>query len=149
MFGTEGNRSFRVGLFRQSANFRITTEYSTLNGVEVETDGDVLFSDEIHQTSTGDANMLPFAYGYITSAGNLSYGTSNIGTASRISTGQFKIEIDGLGSDYIVQLTGVGGSSYYLTKLMGMNTSYFTVSTWDTKSDSYADCAFTFLVYKL
>ena len=92
--------------------------------------------------------MLYEVITYVTSAGSLSTGTSNIGTVSKLSTGQYKIMIDDLGSSYVVQVTGVGGSSFYLTKLMGMSTTYFTVSAWDTKSDQYADCNFSFVVYK-
>ncbi|MCG6190377.1 autotransporter outer membrane beta-barrel domain-containing protein [Maribellus maritimus] len=146
----DASGTFTTGLYRGSSNFRIDATLSTeLVGLEVETDGDILVSNEVHQKNTGTANMLPFAYGYITSAGNLSYGTSNISMASRLSTGQYKIEIDNLGSGCVIQVTGSGGSSYILTKLMGMNTSYFTVSTWDTKLDAYSDCDFSFVVYKL
>ncbi|QGY46527.1 hypothetical protein GM418_23550 [Maribellus comscasis] len=146
----DGSGTFTTGIYRGSPNFRIdATLTDELVGLEVETDGDVLVSNEVHQEDTGEANMLPFAYGYVTSAGNLSYGTSNISMASKLSTGQYKIEIDNLGSGCVIQVTGSGGSSYILAKLMGINTSYFTVSTWDTKLDAYADCDFSFVVYKL
>lgn len=147
VFKTGGANNFYAGVL-DSYSYKISTQNPVLNGLQVEIDGDVLVSDEVHHTNTGEANLLPFAYGYVTSAGSLSTGTSNIGTVSKLSTGQYKIMIDDLGSSYVVQVTGVGGSSFYLTKLMGMSTTYFTVSAWDTKSDQYADCNFSFVVYK-
>lgn len=126
----------------------LVTLTNDLNGLEVEADGDILLSNEVHHTSTGDANLLPFAYGYVTSTGSLSSGTSNIGTVSKVATGQYKIEIANLGTGYIVQVTGVGGSSFILAKVMGVSSTYFTVSTWDTKADGYADCGFSFVVFK-
>ncbi|MBN2747511.1 MAG: hypothetical protein JXR34_12360, partial [Bacteroidales bacterium] len=148
-FNTGSARKFYIAMVGNSDALRIFANSTTKGGLQIESNGNVTITTELNQTNTGNANMLPFAYGYVTNSGSLSSGTSNIGTVSRMSTGQYKIEIGGLGSDYVVQITGVGGSSFYLAKLMGLSTTYFTVSTWDTKSDGYADCAFTFVVYKL
>ncbi len=149
MFANNGDRQYRVGMLHSKTSFMISTESYTLNGLEIEPDGDVNLSDELHSTNTGDANMMPFAYGYVTSAGSLSFGTSNVGSVSKLGTGQYKVMVDDLGANYVVQLTGVSGSSYYLAKQMGMATTYFSVSTWDTKNDAYVDCSFSFVVYKL
>ncbi len=148
MFSTGGGRQFRVGMLYGKSSFRITTDNYSLNGLEIEEDGDVNISDELHSANTGNANMMPFAYGYVSSTGSLSSATSNIETVSKLLTGQYKVEISDLGSDYVVQVTGVGGSSFYLTKLMGMTSTYFTVSVWDTKDDKYIDGNFSFVVYK-
>ncbi|WP_158867904.1 hypothetical protein [Maribellus comscasis] len=147
IFKTGGANGFYTGLLG-SYSYKISTQNPTLNGLEVEIDGDVVLSDELHSTATGNSNMMPFAYGYISSAASKTGCTSNVGTVSKMSTGQYKVEIADLGSDYTVVVTINHGLAYSNAVVMGRNSAYFTVATWDTKSDGYVDAGFSFIVYK-
>jgi hypothetical protein len=119
----------------------------------IENDGDVVIEEnlnvkgEINQTNTGSANMLPFAYGYVSSTGNLTSGTSNV-TVSRLSTGQYKVNVTNLTTNCVIQVSGIGTAAFILAKVNAIYTGNFAVATWDTKVDGYADCAFSFVVYK-
>jgi hypothetical protein len=103
---------------------------------------------ELNQEKTGTANMLPFAYGYITSTGAKYSVTSNIETVTKVETGQYKIEIDGLGTNYIVTATPNHGTAFLASVVTARNTTSFSIGIWDTKNDAYADGAFSFVVYK-
>lgn len=132
--------------------------YATLKVSNTSTTGKAAYFDglvqivgdkgELNLPHTGTANVLPFAYGFITNTGAKSSVTSNIGTITKVGTGNYKIEIDGLGTDYIVTATLNQGNAYYLTSVTSRTSLFFVVSVWDTKNDVYADGAFSFVVYK-
>lgn len=103
---------------------------------------------ELNQEKTGTANMMPFAYGYITSTGVKSSVTSNVGTVTKAATGQYKIEIEGLGTDYIVTATPNQGTAFLVSVVTGRSSTHFFIGIWDTKNDAYADGGFSFVVYK-
>lgn len=143
-----GSGTFTTGLYRNSPNFRIDgTLTSELVGLEVEIDGDVLLSDELHSEDTGDANMMPFAYGQISSSGTKNGCTSNVGTVTKAATGQYIVNIAGLGDDYSVLVTPNQGVSSLIACAV-RSTTRFTVTIWDTKNDAYFDGGFSFVVYK-
>lgn len=144
-----GTGTSTTGLYLGSPNFRIdATLTSELTGLEMETDGDVLLSDELHSDNTGDANMMPFAYGYISSTGTKNGGTSNIGTVTKMNTGQYKIEIVGLTNECAIIVTPNQGSASLTGVVSARNTTAFSVTMWETLSSAYKDAGFSFIVYK-
>lgn len=99
--------------------------------------------------TTGSANMLPIAYGIVTSAGALSTGTDNIGTITRTSTGVFEIEIVGESMnmvDYIVSVNSVNSSSSNVS--WGAFGPELTVFVKDIATDTYTNEGFNFVIYK-
>ncbi len=154
LYRTNGVNKFYVGLLGDD-NYKINYGGSSgLTGLEVTPDGNVNMSDdlnvegEVHTSTTGTTNnMLPFAYGTVDLNANKIGCTSNVGTVTRTATGQYKIEIANLGSDYSVMVT-VSGGAYVNAATAAKNTSYFLVNTWDTKNDEYKSATFSFVVYK-
>ncbi|MEN8229279.1 MAG: hypothetical protein ABFS38_14060 [Bacteroidota bacterium] len=116
--------------------------------ISVNGSGNVRLSDELNSSNTGTANMMPFAYGNITAAAGKNGCTSNVGTVSKLSTGQYKVEIPGLGTNYTVVITPNHGISYLTGLVSGRDAAYFVVAIWNTKDDIYADGGFSFVVYK-
>ncbi len=127
---------------------------SNASAMSIASSGDVSVSNnlivgkEVYNADTGSNNLLPFAYGYVTSAGTLSSGTSNIDSASKASTGQYKVNITGLGSDYIVMVTPNQPTAFLTGVVTARGTTSITVAIWDTKNDAYYDGGFSFVIYK-
>ena len=102
---------------------------------------------EISKSTTGTSNnLLPFAYGTITNSGGKIGCTSNVGTITKISTGQFTVNITGLGTDYTVVITPSKGAS--VTGAVYRSKGFFNGLIWDTKNDKYFNGGFSFIVYK-
>jgi hypothetical protein len=116
--------------------------------ISVNGDGDVRLSDELHSANTGTDNMMPFAYGHIQSSAAKNGCTSNVGTVTKVSTGQYRVNISGLGTDYTVVVTPNHGISFLTGVVIGRATDSFVVAIWDTKSDGYNDGGFSFVVFK-
>ena len=110
--------------------------------------GNVRLSDELHSSSTGTANMMPFAYGHIQVSAAKNGCTSNVGTVTNLSTGQYRVNISGLGTDYTAIVTPNHGMSFLTGVVIGRNAEYFVVAIWDTRNDAYIDGGFSFVVYK-
>ena len=147
IYKTGGANNFYTGLLG-SSSYKISTQNPTLNGLEVEIDGDVNLSDELHAANTGTANMMPFAYGHISEAAAKNGCTSNVGTVSKYNIGQYTVNIAGLGTDYTVVVTTNQGTAYLTCVVTARSSTYFNVSVWDTKNDGYKDGGFSFVVYK-
>ena len=111
-------------------------------------DGNIVLSGELHSDNTGANNMMPFAYGYILSAGTKEGCTSNVGTVSKLNTGQYRVNISGLGTGYTVVITPNQGVAYLTGVVSGRDPNYFVVAIWNTKDDIYRDGGFSFIVYK-
>lgn len=116
--------------------------------IKVHGNGNVILSDELQTYKTGDANLMPLAFGHITAGAEKNGCTSNVGTVEHNYTGQYKININGLGTDYAVIVTPNHGMSYLTGVVIGRSDSYFTVAIWDTKNSAYQDGGFSFVVYK-
>lgn len=121
------------------------TEY---NNSLILKEGDVVVSNELHSDVSGSDNMMPFAYGHILSAGTKNGCTSNVGTVTHLNTGQYRVNISGLGSDYTVVVTPNQGVSYLTGVVSGRDSDYFVVAIWNTRDDLYRDGGFSFIVYK-
>ena len=103
---------------------------------------------EVTKSVTGTSNnLLPFAYGTITESGGKIGCTSNVGTVTRHSVGQYSVHITNLGTDYTVVITPYGLSAY-ITGAVIRYTDFFNGLIWDTKNDKYYDGGFSFIVYK-
>lgn len=146
VYRIDGSSKFHTGLLGTN-NYRISTNTSTLVGLEVEEDGDVVVSDELHTSSTGTYNMLPIAYGTINSSGTTSGCTPGV-IATKVSTGQYKVSIPDLGSTYSAIVSPSQGIAFLTCVVIVKSTNYFTVAVWDTKNDAYYDGAFSFVVYR-
>jgi len=74
--------------------------------VKLEVDGDIKTSREIHGARTGSANMIPYAYGVVTTSGDKGSGTDNF-TVSRTGEGIYQIRFVGarIDSRYTVVLS--------------------------------------------
>lgn len=127
-----------------ATNYSTTAKAAYFGGI-VQIGGD---KGELNHERTGSANMLPFAYGFITSTGAKSSVTGNVGNVTKMATGQYKIEIDGLGSDYIVTATPNHGYATLTCVIAARQTTYFTLTIWDTRDNNYYDAGFSFIVYK-
>jgi hypothetical protein len=104
---------------------------------------------EITKSTTGTSNnLLPFAYGTITKTGGKIGCTSNVGTITKVSNGQITVSISGLGSDYTVVITPIGGIAYVTGAVYRRTDDKFNGLIWDTKNDKYYDGGFSFIVYK-
>ena len=116
--------------------------------ISVRGDGNVTLSDELHSSNTGAANMMPFAYGNIQSLAGKNGCTSNVGTVTKAYTGQYRVNISGLGTDYTVVVTPNHGISSLTGVVIGRDANYFVVAIWNTKDETYVNGGFSFVVYK-
>lgn len=116
--------------------------------IRVSGDGSVILSDELQTSQTGTNNLMPFAYGNIQTSAAKNGCTSNVGTVTRVLTGQYRVEISGLGTDYTVVVTPNHGIAYLTGVVLGRTADYFVVAIWNTKDAVYADGGFSFIVYK-
>jgi hypothetical protein len=116
--------------------------------IQVTGGGDVKLSDKLQSGNTGTANMMPFAYGHVLASGAKNYCTPNVGTIEKVSTGQYKVNIAGLGDDYTVVVTPNQGMSFLTGVVSARSSTLFTVAIWNTVGGAYADGGFSFIVYK-
>ncbi|MEN8118485.1 MAG: hypothetical protein ABFS16_15995 [Bacteroidota bacterium] len=145
VYRSNGASKFYTGLLGND-NYRISTSTSSLNGVEVESDGDVELSDELHSSSTGNANMMPVAYGAVSSGGSITSGSGNF-SVSKSSTGRYSITITGetyANGSYITCLTIIAYTGIIHS---GSNSGNLIINTYN-KSGTAEDLAFSFIVYK-
>ncbi|MES2795331.1 MAG: hypothetical protein V4683_05160 [Bacteroidota bacterium] len=94
-FGTNNTERMRI---LSNGNVAINTpSISSKLGVagNVKASGNIKFNaGEINRTSTGNANLLPIAYGQVLASGGLSGSSGNV-NSSKISTGVYEIIISG------------------------------------------------------
>ena len=113
--------------------------FTVLKNGTTNTDG------EINRTSTGSANMVPIAYGFISSSGSIQTGTGNFICTWNDTSNRYEITISDESyfySDYITNVTPTstaiarvssgGGKMYvYFTNLSGSNIqSHFQFTTY-------------------
>lgn len=109
--------------------------------------GDFNTSGEINRTSTGDANMVPIAYGTVRPNGVLASGSGNA-AVTRTGMGNYEVTISGEDyyfTQYTPQLTINGGDPYFISSTSVSGN--LIVNIYDT-SGARADSHFTFVVYK-
>jgi hypothetical protein len=109
-------------------------------------EGNVIVEGEVQSDNTGSANLVPFAYGRISSYGNIEVTTGNV-TAQKTGTGVYEILVTSLGgsSGYIVQTTSNNSSCNIA---VNPGTGGFDVYSRNVNSGDYADAGFYFIVYK-
>jgi len=144
IFQTNGSNSFYTGLIGDD-KYQITTSSTALNGLEVETDGDVNISDELHSAATGAANMVPVAYGTILADGTIKASTGNF-TLNKTATGKYEIAISGesyIYYNYITTATLISTGFIRASSTSGK----LLIFTSDT-SNVADDMIFSFVVYQ-
>lgn len=144
-FADDENTEYYVG-YNGGDNFNISTEFNNLSGMEVQPDGDVKVSSEVQTTRTGDANMVPIAYGTV-SNDQLEANSGNV-SITKVGTGDYRIDIDNesyLFRDYTTSLT-ISDSNPGFIRASSVS-GQLIVETFDTNGAN-ADRGFTFVVYK-
>lgn len=116
---------------------------------KIKTDGNITLGGEINRPSTGTANLLPIAYGLVSSSGTLITGTDNVSVV-RSSTGTCDISIAGESGNYpnyIISTTKIGNAG--TTRVYGNSVSPGTVRILSYNTDfTLADSGFYFVIYK-
>ena len=137
---SEGEIKFYAGLLGTN-NFSISTDLSILDGLEVKSDGDVNISGELQTEDTGNANMIPIAYGtYIHTDGGLVNSSGNISVDPKgggLNGAQyFSIVLDNVNqfnfNEYTISLTSLSGTdSVYYDRLstFSLDSGDFSVRT--------------------
>ena len=74
-------------------NALITKEYADTNYLMANGSGDISIDGELQQTSTGNANLVPLAYGIVESTGSVLSGTGNF--TAFLSGNVFIIDVNG------------------------------------------------------
>ncbi|MBT2160486.1 hypothetical protein [Zobellia barbeyronii] len=109
--------------------------------------GNIKTAGEVHSNRTGDANLIPIAYGTIMLDGDISTGSGNF-TVEKNGLGDYRIKIIGenyLWTRYTTQLT-INSSTLGFIKASSVGGD-LVVATYATDETSM-DIAFNFLVYK-
>lgn len=122
---------------------------------KVDVDGSV-FAEEINANATGNANLVPIAYGNITASGtvNSSGSTPNI-SVTTTSAGVYVITVAGETLDltgYTVSVTSRLNLGPILTNYSiatsGVNAGKLLIYSWATASSALVNNGFSFLIYK-
>jgi len=131
-----------------SSDFSGGTIHTVLrdNG-NMEVNGNIKTSNEIHTAATGAANMVPIAYGTIAANGNIGTGSGNF-SVNKVGAGNYRIKIDGenyFWTSYTSQLTiNDSNPGFINANSVGGN---LVVRTYDV-AGSGIDKGFTFVVFK-
>ncbi|NOX18158.1 MAG: hypothetical protein GXO87_07745 [Chlorobi bacterium] len=109
---------------------------------------DLIVKHEIQRTSTGDANLVPIAYGTIGSDGTIYDGSTDNFSVSHVSTGDFLISIVGYTYYYadfvtVATITSVNPGFISTDSVSGK----LKIRIWNA-SGVTADNVFSFVVYK-
>ncbi|MGQ1783828.1 MULTISPECIES: hypothetical protein [unclassified Saccharicrinis] len=145
IFATDGTRKFRAGLFAGHENYRISAHHSNLVGLEVQEDGVVKISHELHTSNTSSANMVPIAYGVVNANGTIAASTGNF-TVEK-STGRYFITIDGESYHYQQYITIVSIIGTYGFSSISSGAGRLYVYTKNTDNE-FEDMSFSFVTYK-
>ncbi|MBC7390908.1 MAG: hypothetical protein H7329_16995 [Opitutaceae bacterium] len=110
--------------------------------------GTINTSGEINSVATLDANLVPIAYGTISSAGVIYPGSTANFTVTRLSAGSYKIDITSNPYNFTTHVTvcSVYGSSLGFITYYDAGTSLY-INTY-SKTQVLADQYFNFVVYK-
>jgi hypothetical protein len=151
-FKTNGQLKFMAGLLPGSDNYRISASYGSLKGLEVEPDGDVNITNELHTAATGQANMVPVAFGYVQSNGSIFEvkSTPNFTGVAKTGTGRYDLTITGIkfnGTSYNVFVTNITTEPRVFSVGYNPATSNIYVFAYDLDGN-LVDSAFSFIVYK-
>ena len=126
-----------------SGNLGIGTENPI---AKLEVDGDARISGEIHRVSTGNANMVPVAYGTVMNDGVIASGSGNF-SVQKTAAGNYQIAIIGenyLFSQFTTTASLIGQIGFIATSSVS---GRLIVRTNDSSGIS-SDSIFSFVVYK-
>jgi len=101
---------------------------------------------EVNTSSTGTANMVPIAYGYVTAGGTVGHGSGNW-SVTRVSEGVYSISISDetfAPSTHIAIVSKIGASGGIGWGSNGGNLTVTSVNS----SNSLSDANLSFVVYK-
>jgi len=115
--------------------------------------GDINTSGKVTRTTTGLANLVPIAYGYISAGGGVLSGTGNF-SASNPSVGTYNIIVNGESMNnmgYFAFITPNGGAGFGVTTKVQFNGTLLNVYLSDTSGGGGANTNndFYFIIYKL
>jgi len=125
--------------------------YFKTNGTEnvsINSSGNVnITTGELHRNSTGEANLVPIAYGNVNSDGTINSGSGNF-SVTRTSIGRYQITITGESyfyTDYITNVTPISSDAV----ISGTNSvsGKLSINIRNT-SNVFVDSIFSFVVYK-
>ena len=110
---------------------------------------DVKIDGEVNTNNTGDANMLPIAYGKV-SGGSLYGQTGNVTSVEKGGTGKYKIKISGFVAynTTVITATKMGGDPWVVVQVGSFGSGYIKINVYDIKNDAYIDGSFSFVVYQ-
>lgn len=148
IYRSGGDSYFHAGLLGNDY-YSISTSPLSLNGLQVDTSGDVKISDELHTTKTGEANMVPIAYGTIETNGEILVSSGNISvTTATDKIGKYYITIadEPFSFDnYIANATIVEGRRFVT---LDSESNKLVVYTSDYDRMDLRNSRFSFVVYK-
>ena len=108
-------------------------------------------TSEINTGSTGNANMLPIAYGVVDASGNLSASSNNITVLWDNSINAYVITITGEtynSSNYISQVTPIGGSGTSVDEVFTNDQGGSLLIYLKNNVGTNTSNSFSFVVYK-
>ncbi len=145
----EGYTSGLGTVFQINHNGDIITDGSINLDGNITLDGDINIGGKIKNTSSGNADLKAYVYGYITSSGAIDTNKSSDGfTVSKNGTGLYKITLNGLSSyDYIAIVSPRWRSGTFVVGNVDVRSGYFYVDIYNS-SGNHVDNSFYFVVYK-
>jgi len=148
--GTNGTGEAYILNDNASKGLNIGTEGSF--DVQIDQDGNAIFREKVLHNSVGAAHLLPVAYGLVSADGvrNDIYSTLNF-SVSKVSTGRYKIAIDGYDSHpFIPMAIAYGGNSADVNVSIPLISSdgTFDVYCYDTGASAAIDIIFMFVAYR-
>lgn len=141
-----GLRYYDTGDVFQFVNGGDTVMEVNLAGNDVTVNSVLNIEGELRTPATGTANMVPIAYGTISSSGTIHSGTGNF-TVNKTATGRYVISINNQSyhyTNYTAIATVVGSPSFIATTSAGGDLMIYTYNS----SSAAADRIFQFVVYK-
>ncbi len=122
------------------------TERLHVNGNMIVNGNAVIDDGRITATATGSAyNLLPLAYGRVTTAGNKAGGTTNFTSVENPNPGHYVVYVTGLTASSILMVTS-GGATYSIAAFFE-NPGRFTVNTRSIVSGDFENWFFHFVIY--
>lgn len=141
-----GVRYYDTGDVFQFVNGSDTVMEVNLGGNNVTVHNTLNVNGEIRTPATGNAHMLPIAYGTINASGTIQSGTGNF-TVTKASTGRYEIAINNENyyyADYTTNVTLISSAGMTATTSASSELVVYTYNT----SGTQADRIFQFVVYK-
>jgi len=167
VFTGDTDMDFGTGLLNDTGKVHLTTNATpkltvATNGdvgigttnptAKLEVTGDIKTSGEINRPSTGNANMIPIAYGSIDRDGRIFVGTENF-TVEQEAVGTYRIFITGEDYDFRNYIVSITRNSSTIPGFIGSNSAstlsqgYLAIRSYDL-TGNLQSIPFTFVVYK-